>query len=110
MTRGLQAVSPPVSKLSVLGSVLRSHPDLAGVPRPAVPALAAATVAQAVPCADEAVVFVTLSVVTLAVLSGHPPLLWGADAFPTVTGTFPAAHDAIRRLAQLLALVVAHVT
>lgn len=54
MTWSLRAASPPVSKLSVLlGSVLRPHPDLAGVPCPAVPALTAATVAQAVPCEEE---------------------------------------------------------
>lgn len=65
------------------------------MPHPAVPALTVATVAQSIPCADEAVMFVTLSVVTLTVLSRHPPVLGTADTLATVTGTFSTAHDAV---------------
>lgn len=101
----------PSKKASVRSSsVLGSHPDFAGVARPAVPALAVAAVAQPVPCADEAVVLVTLSVVTLTVLSRHPPVLRRADTLAAVTGTFSAAHDSVGGLAELLALGVAHVT
>lgn len=38
-------------------------------------------------CADKVIIFVTLSVITLAVLSGHPPVLGGTDTLATVTGT-----------------------
>jgi len=52
---------PPVGVLrdsqassSSSSSVLRSHPDFAGVPRPAVPALTVAAVAQTVACEGNA--------------------------------------------------------
>lgn len=38
-------------------------------------------------CASEAIVFVTLSVVTFTVLSRHPPVFGIADTLTTVTGT-----------------------
>lgn len=107
----LRAARPPVSNTSVLfSSVLCSHPDLASVSRPAVQALTVAAIAQAIPCADEAVMFVTISVVTLAVLSRHPPVLRRADALATVTGTFSAAHNAVGGLTKFLAPGVAHLT
>lgn len=96
---------------SVLSSsVLCSQPDLTSVPRPAIPTLAVAAIAQPIPCADEAVMFVTLSVITLAVLSRHPPVLGRADTLATVTGSFSTAHDSVGCLTKLLALSVAHVT
>lgn len=98
------------SPLQLRSSVLGPHPDFTSVPRPSVPALTGATVAQAVRCADEAVVFVTLPVITLAVLSRHPPVLWGADALTTMTGTFSVTHNSISSLTVLPALGVAHIT
>lgn len=45
-----------------------------------------------VTCADETIVFVTLPVITLAVLSRHPPVLWGADTLTAMTGTWKHTH------------------
>lgn len=95
---------------SVRCSVLCSHPDLTGVPSPAVPALTAATVAQSIPCADKAVMFVTLPVVALAVLSRHPPVLRRTNALATVTGAFAITYDSIGGLTQLFALGIAQIT
>lgn len=107
----LQAAGPLVSNTNVLSNlVLCSHPDFTSVPCPAIPALTVATIAQPIPCADETVVFVTVSVITLTVLSRHPPVLGRADTLATVTGAFAAAHDSIGGLTKLLALGVAHVT
>lgn len=105
---GLNSLNPV--SCSLFASVFFSHPDFAGVPVPAVPALAVATVAQPIPCADDPVVLITLSVVTLTVLSGHPPVLGIADALTTMTGTFSTAYNAIRGLTKPLALGIAHIT
>lgn len=93
-----------------LALVLRSHPNLTGVPRPAVPALAVAAIAQPVPCADKAIVLVTLSIITLAVLSRDPPVLGRAHTLPTVTRPFPTAQGSVIGLTELLALRLTHVT
>lgn len=83
------------SVLAPVSSVLGSHPDFTSGPDPAVPALTGAAVAQAVPCADQPVKFVTVPVVALAELPGNPPVLSGADAVAAVAGTFSVAHDSI---------------
>lgn len=90
--------------------VFSSHPDLTGVPRPAIPAVTVAAVAHPIPCADESVVLITLSVVTLTILPRDPPILRRsrADTPATVARPFSIAHDSIGGLTQLFALSVSH--
>lgn len=46
--------------------IFLSHPDFTGVSCPAVPALTGSTVANTVPCTDQAIMLVALPVVTFA--------------------------------------------
>lgn len=65
------------------------NPDLTGIPSPFIPAVTDSAVAHAIACANDAFVFITLSVVTFAELAGNVPLLGGATYTPpTVAGPF----------------------
>lgn len=75
--------------------MLRAKPDFARISVPSGPALTVPAVTDSIPCANEAVVLVTIPVVTVTEFSRNVPLVRGANALSTVARTLPRAQYAI---------------